>query len=80
MLGVPAVTWSITNGVAMVRGTSQTNKWCGTRVTLPVAGNAAKLVEISGESCLPDEVLSIEEVECNMNGLELMVVDRGWHG
>jgi hypothetical protein len=43
------MSWSITNGVAMVSGASQTNKWCGTRVTLPVEGDAEDLVEISGE-------------------------------
>jgi len=45
----PGMSWSITNGVATVQGTSQTNKWCGTRVTLPIAGDTADLVEVSGE-------------------------------
>jgi hypothetical protein len=35
--------------VARVKGTSLTNKWSGTRVILPVTGDDAELVEISGE-------------------------------
>jgi len=49
----PGLAWDITNGTARVRGTSQTNKWSGTRITLPVEGDKADLVEVSGDFTLP---------------------------
>jgi len=46
---MPGVTWDITNGTARARGTPTKDDWTGTRVVLPVTGDDAELVEISGE-------------------------------
>jgi hypothetical protein len=43
------ITWDITNGTARARGIPEKDDWAGTRIILPVTGDDAELVEISGD-------------------------------
>ena len=46
---MPGITWDITNGTARASGVTETNDWAGTRIRMPVKGDAHDLIEISGD-------------------------------